>query len=138
MQSPYARAGSLGVLALLARDRGELARAAGLTAESLALFWVIGEQWSLVTTLESAAAVMGAAGEAAAAARLYGTVAALRDALSFPLAGCWLAEYERCLSAVRSALDAPVFRRAWGEGAAMPLADAVAAARDTLETLAGS
>jgi predicted ATPase/class 3 adenylate cyclase/tetratricopeptide (TPR) repeat protein len=136
--SAYARAASLGMLAVLALDRREISESARLTAQSLALFWEIGEQWNLVTSLEYAAAVMKAADQAEPAARLYGAVAALREALAFPLAGCWRTEYEVHLAEVRSALDEPVFHRAWSAGRTIPLAQVIAEALETMGMIAGS
>jgi hypothetical protein len=126
-------AGSRNVLGLLALKRGELGHAAALMAESLRLRWDFGDKWNVARVLEGAAAIMVPYTRAAAAARVYGTVEALREAIDSPRMVLAQVDYERDLVAIRAALDEATFAGAWSQGRSLPLADAV---HDTMETLA--
>jgi predicted ATPase len=126
-------AGSRNVLGLLALKRGELGHAAGLMAESLRLRWDFGDKWNVARVLEGAAAIMVASDRAEAAARVYGTVEALREAIDSPRMVLAQVDYERDLAAIQAALGEATLTGAWAQGQRLPLAEAV---RDTLETLA--
>jgi predicted ATPase/class 3 adenylate cyclase len=127
------RAGSRNVLGLLALKRGELGHAATLIAESLRLRWDFGDKWNVAQVLEGAAEVMVASDRAEAAARVYGAVEALHEAINSPRMVLAEDDYEQAVIAIRAALDEATFAQVWAQGRRLPLAEAV---RDTLETLA--
>jgi DNA-binding CsgD family transcriptional regulator len=61
------------------------------------------------------------------AARLFGASEAIRETVGQPGARYIQADYERALTAIQQALDAPVLRHAWAAGREMTLNEAVAA-----------
>ena len=67
-------------------------------------------------------------GEAAQAARLFGAAAALLDRLGAPLRPAVQANDEAMQAPARAALGPDAFAAAWAEGAALPLARAIAEA----------
>ena len=71
-------------LAMIARTRGEHQEALTLYAASLPLFLDLGEQWSVATCLEGVAEALAGLGRPAAAARVFGTAAALRATARCP------------------------------------------------------
>jgi DNA-binding NarL/FixJ family response regulator len=63
------------------------------------------------------------------AARLYGFTESFRNTLGAPLTPLDRSYYEQSVAAVRVQLDEPTFLKAWSEGQAMPLEEAIAAAK---------
>jgi predicted ATPase/class 3 adenylate cyclase len=133
----YWQAVSLGLLGQLALDRGEIAPATTLIRESTGLWWELGDRRNVAAVLESAGAAMVAGNRAESAARLFGTVEALREAIASPMGVLDRADYERDLAAVREALDEATFTQAWVEGRRIPLATAVAEAVEVMRTIGG-
>ena len=121
--------GVLGSLGLLALDQGEYPQAAACFAESLAVRSEVGDKQGVASCLEGLAAVAGARGQGARAARLYGAAAALRATIGAPLPPGDRPGHERHLAAARAGVDEAAWAAAWAEGAAMPLEQAVADAR---------
>ena len=113
-------AGSHNLLGLLALKQGELGRAATLIEESLRLRWDFGDKWNVARVLEAAAAIMVASDHAEVAARVYGTIEALREAINSPLMVLAQDDYEKNLAAIREALDEGTLTRAWAEGRRIP------------------
>jgi predicted ATPase/DNA-binding XRE family transcriptional regulator len=125
-----------GDLSRLLLDRGDIARAAPLAAESLAVLWEIGNSWDVTLALELAAAVMAAGGRAEPAARLFAAAAGLRESMPYPIGAGERDALERQLAEVSSALGEPAFTRAWTAGQVQPLDATVAEARAVLAMLA--
>jgi len=69
--------------------------------------------------LEGLAAVVAAQGNAAWAARLWGTAEALRETRKDPLAPVYRPDYERAVAAARIRLGEQRFAAAWAEGRTM-------------------
>jgi non-specific serine/threonine protein kinase len=113
---------------LVANDRGEHGRALVLHQESLVLFHAMGDMVGVAWSLEGLASVSLALGHPERAARLFGTAAALRDALGAPLPPAALVAHGHVVAAVRTALGAESFDTAWAQGGALSPEQAVSAA----------
>ncbi len=122
-------------LARLLLDRGDVAQAAPLVAESLLVLSEIGSNWDITPVLELGAAVMSAGGRFEAAVRLFAAAAGLRDAMPYPIGAGERATYERWLAEVSDALEEPAFTRTWTVGEAQSLAEAIAEARVELAAM---
>lgn len=134
--SAYEISGAYSMLSMLALDRGETGRAATLSREDLALRPEIGDPWSLVQSLENAAAIMAAGRRMGDATRVIGASFALRTAIGSPLNGYAQTEVEGVLASLRAALSEPAFARAWAEGGRLSSDDAVALALSALAEVA--
>ena len=132
----YHTAGALGMLSVLALDRGEIGRAASLAQESLAIRREIGDPWGLAQSLEDTAAVMSVRHRAESATRVYGAAFAFRTAIGIPISGCDRTEVERDLASLRAALGETAFAHAWAAGERLSPDDAVALALPALAELA--
>jgi hypothetical protein len=86
--------------------------------------------------LEILAAVEAVRGRSTLAARLFGAVEALREAIGVATTPIFRPSYEQFVAAVRVQLGEKNFVAAWAEGWAMPLeqaiADALGEARSSL------
>jgi hypothetical protein len=124
-------AASLHNLAYVAHNEGDDTRAAQLFEESLAQHCELGNREGMTECLAGLAMLAATRGQLEAAARLFGAVEALREAIG---ALAWLAgrtECERHASLVRTQLDARTFVAVRAEGQAMMLEQAVAYALGT-------
>jgi predicted ATPase/DNA-binding SARP family transcriptional activator len=121
----------------IARLQGNLDAAQAHTAESLTLFRESRHKTGTATCLRELAAVAAARGDDPAgvrrAARLFGAAEALNEALGTPIPPSQRADHERSVAAVRAALSEEAFLRAWAEGRAMTLDQAVGYALQTGE-----
>jgi hypothetical protein len=104
-----------------------------LFAESLALCRALGSQRCIAFCLAGLAGVAGGAGQPEQAARLFGAVEALLEAVDGHMWPADRADYERSVAAVRAALSADAFAAAWAEGRAMPLERAMCVALEESE-----
>ena len=84
-----------------------------------------------------AAAMMVAAGHVEAAARLYGAVEALREAIAAPMGVLDQPAHRRHLAALHAALDTPTLTRLWAEGRRLPLATAITEAVEVMARIGG-
>jgi hypothetical protein len=134
--SPDGIADSLGNLAGLIAPSGDLARAAALDAEALELRRDIGDRISIAYSLESIAATSSRAGTPQIGARLFGAGERLREETGAPLPPSERARYEEGVGLARAALSPEDFARAWAEGRALSLNDAIAEAMRTARQLA--
>jgi predicted ATPase/DNA-binding SARP family transcriptional activator len=105
--------------------RGDLKRARALYEESLTLSREIGSKHRLIYGLEGLTCVAGAEGESLRAARLFGTVEALREATGIPLLPSERTFEEPYVLRARSQLGAAVWEEAFAEGKAMTLEQAL-------------
>jgi predicted ATPase/DNA-binding CsgD family transcriptional regulator len=128
---------SLSNLGLVAYRQGEYATARALHAESLAIRRALGDA-SIPESLEGLAAVAGALGKGARAARLLGAAATLRAAITAPLPPDERAVQEAWVARVRADLDADVWDAAWATGAATPIEAIIAEALATPPSRADS
>jgi DNA-binding CsgD family transcriptional regulator len=112
----------------LAQTEGDVSAAAAYYDESLALWWEE-EFWpGLVEALSGVATVAVARSQLTRAAKLFGAVAALREAIGMP---AWLPEralYDEAVDRLRQTLSNAAFGAAWAAGRAMPAETAVAEA----------
>jgi hypothetical protein len=116
---------SLGNLGAAATARGEHAAAQELLQESLALQRELGDKEGLAECLERLAGVASVRAQPTRAARLFGAVEALRDALGAPWAPSLREVYTRSLAAARADLGEDVFVAALADGRAMTVDQAV-------------
>ncbi len=114
---------NIGGVALAQNDSEQ---AAGLYREALAVQWELREKRDMAECLEGLAGVAGQQGQLERAARLFGAAEALREAIGAPLPFPQRSEYERYVATVRARLDEGTFKKAWDQGRAMPLEQAVA------------
>jgi predicted ATPase/DNA-binding CsgD family transcriptional regulator len=119
---------TLTVLGRIALDQGAYERATACYKESLTLRQETGEKEGIATALEGLAAVTGMQGQPVRAARLYGSAESLRTLLGAPLTPIDRPYYQQTVAAIRAQLDEPTFLKAWTEGQAMTLEEAIAEA----------
>jgi non-specific serine/threonine protein kinase len=118
----------LGHRARLARDVGDVAGAIADAQASLGIYRDHRDTWGVVEEVSDLAAFAAAAGRMADAARLFGATEALREAIGIPVTPTDLDAQRGAVATVRAALGEASFAIAWGEGRALPLAEAIAAA----------
>lgn len=121
--------------------RGNLDVAAGYLQEGLTLADEVDDREGAARALEELAALAAARAAAADGARLLAAAAALRDDIGAPLAAVYHPGHGRTLAALRDALAADDFARAWDEGRALDadaaIAVGIALSRSLLPTSAG-
>ena len=120
-------------LGRVAREQRDYGRAAGLYAESLALYRRLGDKSEVIACLQDVAALIYRQGQPEQAARLYGAVAAGRDANGHALSPVDQARFEHDVATVRATLGVDSFTGAWMEGRALPLERIVEQARAVVE-----
>ncbi len=119
---------TLAILGRIALDQGAYERATACYKESLTLRQETGEKEGIATALEGLAAVTGMQGQPVRAARLCGSAESLRTLLRAPLTPIDRPYYQQTVAAIRAQLDEPTFLKAWTEGQAMTLEEAIAEA----------
>jgi predicted ATPase/DNA-binding CsgD family transcriptional regulator len=119
---------TLTILGRIALTQGAYERAIACYQESLTLSLETGGQEGIATVLEGLAAVTGMQGQPVGAARLYGFAESLRTLLGAPLPPIDRPSYQRTVAALRAQLDEPTFLKAWAEGKALTLEEAIAEA----------
>jgi DNA-binding CsgD family transcriptional regulator len=119
---------TLTILGRIALIQGAYEQATACYQESLTLRQETGEQEGIATALEGLAAVTGLQGQPVGAARLYGSAESLRTRLGAPLIPIDRPYYQQSVAAIRGQLDEPAFLKAWTEGQAMTLEEAIAEA----------
>jgi non-specific serine/threonine protein kinase len=121
---------NLGVVALRDRRDGE---AAGYYREALRLAWEIGAAEIIAGSLEGLAGVAAARHRPRRAAELFGAAAALRQEIGGPPVAQFEEEFHRVVPLVREVLGDDDFQAAAAHGAAIPLAEVVAAAQADID-----
>jgi predicted ATPase/class 3 adenylate cyclase len=117
---------SLGNLGNVAIERHDYPVARALHEESLAIRRQLGDWQGIADSLEGLAAVASAPVGSLRAARVWGAAARLREEVGAPLPRIELPVYERRVAAARVALgDDAAFDRAWQEGRALTLEQAI-------------
>jgi tetratricopeptide (TPR) repeat protein len=112
-------------LALTALQQKAYDLAAALYRQSLGLFWQDGDQVLMGRSLEELAWLAHKRGDSDRAASLLGMAEALRQAIGAQLHTSARAEHEAVVAGVRGQLGNEVFARAWADGRAMPVEEAV-------------
>jgi predicted ATPase/class 3 adenylate cyclase/Tfp pilus assembly protein PilF len=117
---------SLGSLANLAGDQGEPSSARPLFEEALAILRELGDSRGIASLLEGLSAVSAAEGDLLRAARVWSAAEKLRAKIGSPMAPNERPRYERNVATARKALaDDGAFEKAWREGGALTLEQAV-------------
>jgi DNA-binding CsgD family transcriptional regulator len=106
-----------------------------LYQQSLALIWARVYRENIAEDLAGLAAVASLLGQPERAARLFGTVEALREESGIRLSPLRRAEYDRTVEGIRTHLDQATFAEAWAQGRAMPLERAIVQALETKDEL---
>jgi DNA-binding NarL/FixJ family response regulator len=110
----------------IARAQGDPARAVSLVCDGLTACAKLGDKEIAARGISELAAIAAERGELRLAARLYGSVAALREAIAAPLAPSERASYATAVDAIRAGLPGNAFAAAWEAGRALSLDQAVA------------
>jgi DNA-binding CsgD family transcriptional regulator len=105
--------------------QGNYERSAACYREGLTMHWELGYKNGIAYCMEGLAAVIAAMGRPIQAARLWGAAQKLREEIGTSLSPADRADHERRVSAVRAQLDEATFERAWAEGRATPLEQAI-------------
>ena len=122
-------ANSLNNLGNLACEQGEFGSARTLHEEGLAIDRELGDRWGIAFALEGLAAVVAALGSSMRAVRIWGAAEQLREEIGAPLPPNERPRYDRRVAVVRAALrDDVTFDRAWQEGRALTIEQAIALA----------
>ena len=107
-------------------DQGDNPSARAKWQESLALFRELGDRRNIAETLEGLADVAFALAEHSKAAHIWGAAQRLRKEIGAPLPPGERTRYNRQVVAARTAIDDDTaFNRAWQEGGAMTLQQAI-------------
>lgn len=108
---------------------GRLDEARAMQSKSLLLFHEVGDVDGATECLERLAMVANATENPSRAARLFGAASVSRIEAGTSLPLFEKAEYDRELQITRQTLDPETFNKAWAEGQAMTLAQAIAYAQ---------
>ena len=126
---------SLGNLANVAFEQGDYPAAGALFEQGLAIQRELGDMRAIASSLEGLSAVVAALGSSLRAVRIWGAAERQREEIGSPLPPNERPRYGRRVAAARAALgDDAAFDRAWQEGRALTLEQAIALAlSETLE-----
>lgn len=129
----FKEVGVKGSIAMSLNDMGQVALAQGnsswalaLFSQSLSLAKELGSKWDLGWCLEGLAGVAALTGQYERAARLFGVVEALFESIGFRVRPDDRADHDRKVAAVHARLEKETFDKAWEEGRAMTLEQAIA------------
>jgi predicted ATPase/class 3 adenylate cyclase/Tfp pilus assembly protein PilF len=123
---PIGTAKSLQCLGSVASDEGDFAAARPFHEESLAIMRELGDRGGIADNMEGMAAVVAALGTFPRAARIWGAAERLRGEIGSPLSPNERRRYDRAVAAARAAFgDSASFDRAWQEGCALALEQAI-------------
>ncbi len=110
-------------------EQGDYPGARVLYEESLTIRRELGDRRGIAIALEGLAAVIAALGSSLRAARIWGAAERLREEIGAPLPPNERPRYDRRVGVVRAALrDDATFYRAWQEGRALAIGQAIALA----------
>jgi tetratricopeptide (TPR) repeat protein len=122
-------AGSLNNLGRVARDQGDLASARALHQQGMVIVRELGDRQGITDSLDGLAAIAAAMGSTLHAARVWGATEQLREEIGSPLRTDEMQNYFPRVAAARAAVgDDAAFDRAWREGQALTLEQAIALA----------
>jgi DNA-binding CsgD family transcriptional regulator len=112
----------------IAHAQGDPARAVSLVCDGLAACARLGDKEIAARGISELATIAAERGELPLAARLYGNVAALREAIGAPLAPAERAGHDAAVDAIRAVLPGNAFAAAWEIGRALSLDQVIAEA----------
>jgi predicted ATPase/class 3 adenylate cyclase len=119
-------------LAEVAYLQGDFARSCELYRESLSLRRELGDRSGIADSLEGLATALAPQGGGLAVARIMAAARKLREEIGSPPTPYKRETYDRRIAAARAAMrDGDAFDRAWEEGRALSLDDAIALALAT-------
>jgi len=117
----------LSYLGYMAIRRGDCALARSLLEESLRLWSTqVGTRWGIAWRLEGFAGLAAKEGQPERAARLFGAAKAMLDAFSAHLDPIDRLGYDKNVTSIREQLGDAAFGKAWAEGRAMTMEQAIA------------
>ena len=122
---PRGIANNLSNLALMALYSGDYPKANDLYVDSVAAFSELGDRRGVAEAIEGLAGVAGVQGQPTQAARLFGLAEALREVIGAPLLPHDRSRYATTIATAREQLDEDAWQRAWAEGRASTVEDAV-------------
>jgi non-specific serine/threonine protein kinase len=123
---------SLGTLGNMSLDEGDYPEAASYFSESLKIRHALGYLRGVATSLEGLASVIAGQGAALPAARILAAAERLREDVGSPPPPNERPGFDRRIAALQAAIgDEGAFARAWAEGRAMLLEQAIDLALDT-------
>jgi DNA-binding CsgD family transcriptional regulator len=111
---------SLYIMAFLAAERGDLARAAALYSESLSSAWNIGERRFFASALAGLASTLATQGHFERACRLCGAVETILELAGVRLTRVGQIGFDRALALARDGMDEARFESIREAGRAMP------------------
>jgi hypothetical protein len=118
---------------MVALMQGKLEYATVLYKESLNLAKALGDRLGIAVSFNGLGEVAIQQGQFARAARLFGAADALRQVIGAPLPQTAREDFERDVALLQSRAGEAEFTRAWSEGRAMTLEQAVAYAGESIE-----
>ena len=121
---------SLVALGRVKRTLGEVVPATDLLMEGLDLFRSLGHKLGIASAIEELGAVSAVKGDGRQAVMLFSTAHAMRETLGVPLPPVDRAAHDSVLATCRTQLGEAVFARAWAEGEALSLEQAIDFALD--------
>jgi predicted ATPase/DNA-binding winged helix-turn-helix (wHTH) protein len=117
---------SLSSLGNVAYEQGDYRAAGARHEETLAIMSELGDRFGIAYSLEVLAAVVAALSSSLRAARIWGAAERLRTEIGSPLPPSEQRRYDRRVAAARAALgDCAAFDRAWQQGRALTLEQAI-------------
>jgi predicted ATPase/DNA-binding winged helix-turn-helix (wHTH) protein/Tfp pilus assembly protein PilF len=126
LKDPGGIAYSLSGLGDVALQQGDYLAASAFLRDALSIRRELGDKMGIAELLEKQAAVIGAIGNALRAAHIGGAAERLREEIGFPPETDERLRHERHMAAARAALgDDAAFNRAWKEGRAISLEQAI-------------
>ena len=120
---------ALSGLGMVAYDQGDFTGSLALYRESLSIQRTLSDRSVIAVSMEGLAEAIAALGDLLRAARIWGAMEQLRVDIGSPLRPAWRLHCARSVAESRTALsDDVAFERAWQEGRALTLEQAMALA----------
>jgi len=120
-------------LAHLERRQGNFAQAKSLYRETIQEWQKIGHRAAIAHELECFAFIAKAQEEEERAARLFGAAEILRENINIQMMPTERPEYDREVNDLRANMDLSAFNKAWAEGRALTMEDAIAFAVEEIK-----
>ncbi|MBI3659152.1 tetratricopeptide repeat protein [Candidatus Acetothermia bacterium] len=117
---------SLHNLGVVARKQSKHKSAQSLLKQGLVIRREIGDKYNSIISLENLAQLACTQKQTEWAVQLFGAAEALREALGSPLSAADRAEYDLVIASLHTTLGDETFAKAWAEGRAMTLDQAIA------------
>ncbi len=119
-------------VAHLERRQGHIAQAKSLYRETILQWQDLGHRAAIAHELECLAMIAKVQEEEQRAARLFGSAEALREDINTPMTPFERVEYDREVNDLHANMDEAVFAKAWAEGRAMSMEQAILLATEDL------